>query len=239
MEVSSNVYSTKIYYTKRVNNTWTEQVEVPFLGNQNTFSPFLSTDGNRLYFTYNNPINNISHIYFVERTAGRWGEPQILPSPINSTSSDQGYAETDDNIIYISSNRSGNWDIWCIRRLSDQTLQEQNLGPIVNSTSVQVNPWIAPDGSYLIFTTLHPGDSYYGLYIIFNKGNGEWTVPLNMNKSGARINIFNQGGVTISPDKKYLFFTRGNNPVSGEFWDVYWVSSKIIDDIKKEVLNTK
>jgi hypothetical protein len=108
-----------------------------------------------------------------------------------------------------------------------------NLGPIVNSTSVQVEPFIAPDGSYLIFTTAHSGDNYYGLYISFNKGNSGWTVPINMNKSGANINILNQGGLSLSPDGNYLFFCRGDNPATGEFWDVYWVSTHILVGLRK------
>ena len=93
-------------------------------------------------------------------------------------------------------------------------------------------PFIAPDESYLIFSRhINKGD----LFIAFHDTLADvWTKPIDM---GDRINTSGQERFpSISPDGKYMFFTRsdGNNQ-----HDVYWVSSKIIENIKKEVLNSK
>ncbi len=147
-EIKDNKALYKIYYTKRVNNTWTEQVEAPFSVNNGGSSPFMSADGEKLYF------NRDRDIWMVERTGEGWGEPQLLPSPINSDSSDGSFVETADNDVYFSSKRpggSGGMDIWRIRRLPDQIPVAENLGPIMNSSSFDVSPCIAPDGSYFIF----------------------------------------------------------------------------------------
>jgi Tol biopolymer transport system component len=235
-ELYYSVYtdSFKIYYTKRVNNTWTEPKEAPFSVKQNALSPSFSVDGNSLYFSYFNPTNYINKIYKVERTEGGWSEPQILPSPINITN-ESDYAEISDSVAYISSNRNhGDWDIWCMRLLPDSSFQAVSLGSLVNSNGQDSYPCVAPDGSYLIFSSTRSGS--YGnqdLYICFNKGNNILTAPVNMERSGAKINVANsyQDYPSISPDGKFLFFRRANYDFS--ITNVYWVSTHVIDTLKK------
>ncbi len=195
----------KILYTKRVNNTWTEQLALPFNGNQNAGSPFLSADGNKLYF------EKESDIWMVERISGGWGEPRRLPSPVNTTSDENYYSETDDGIGYITSNRpggKGNLDIWQIRSLPNDSFQIENLGPIVNSSTEDFTSVIAHDGSYIIFASYrYSSYSLQDLWISFYKGKNEWSMPIGMERSGAKINVtaYCQHSPTLSPDGKYLF----------------------------------
>ena len=232
LEINDNKASYKIYQSKYVNNKWTEQAEAPFSVNNNVSSPSLSADGKRLFFVKEGDI------WKVERTQKGWGEPQVLPSPINSDSREGAYTETTDGDIYISSKRDGgfgNTDNWRIRRLPDQSLQAENLGSILNTSLLDYSPFIAPDGSYLIFGSYR--DRRDGLlYISFNKGNDEWTAPINMNSCGAKVNntTAHHSNPTLSPDGKYLFFRRHANMME---MDVYWVNAGVISDLKKEVFN--
>jgi Tol biopolymer transport system component len=223
--------SDKIYYTKRLKNSWTEQAEAPFSKNYNTCFPFFSADGNRLYFNYYNDI--MDDIWMVERTAGEWGDPQCLPLPINSSSADESYTETNDGLVYFWSQRPGGFgsDIWFKRPSSNQA---ENLGPPVNSTSTALDPCISPDGSYLIFKSYR--SNKYGFYISFNTGNNVWTEPVNMEKNGAGINISGEISPSLSPDGKYLFFARHN--AAGKTSDIYWVSTSIIDTLRKIAMPT-
>ncbi len=238
-DIASSGDSSKIYYKKRVYNTWTERVEAPFSATRNVSDPFFSNDGKRLYFTNN------YHIYFIERTTGEWGEPQLLPSPINSTSFDWGYTETTDGTAYVTSARSGgigdpmHGDIWCIPYNSSQAV---NLGSVVNSAMQDANPCIAPDGSFLIFNTNGHSNCWNDLFITFNKGNKGWTAPLEMNSCGAKINIHTQVqfSPSLSPDGKFLFFSRvPANPISTDPMDIYWVSTHVIVGLKKYVFAPK
>ncbi|MCJ7716986.1 MAG: hypothetical protein MUO54_10775 [Anaerolineales bacterium] len=231
IEIENNKVSNKIYYTQYLNNSWTEQVEVPFSTNNNVGKPYLSADGERLFFTKDGDI------WMIERAGQGWSEPQPLPSPINSTSTESSYMETADGVAYISSKRPGGFggiDNWRINRLSDQSLQAENLGSILNSTSFDFSPFIAPDGSYLIFGSDRNGRSGRAhLYISFNKGNDEWTAPINMNSSGAEVNneTANHNSPIISPDGKFLFFVRHETI---NVMDVYWVNANIIDKLREE-----
>ena len=244
-EVESDSGS-KIYYTKYGNQAWTEQIEAPFSKNHRTGSPFLSADGEKLYFNYFNADGSKSEIYFVERTNGEWGDPQILPSPINSSFLNAGYTETNDSVIYIFSTRSGGYDsghgdIWCIRRLSDQSLQAKNLGLPFNSTMSDANPCVAPDGSYIIYNTNGHSSCWNNLFISFKNENNEWTKPIDMNSGGAKINLNSeaQRAPTISPDGKFLFFNRYYlSTTSNDKQDIYWVSTHVIDTLKKIAFQT-
>ena len=74
------------------------------------------------------------------------------------------------------------------------------------------------------------------LYISFNKGNNEWTTAINMNSCGAKVNntTAHHTNPSLSPDGKFLFFTRWVAPGNE---DVMWVSASIIDRMKEKYSN--
>jgi len=221
----------KVYSTKRVNNSWTEQTVAPFSANQSTEFSSFSVDGNKVFFEI------AEDIWISERTNTGWNEAQKLSSPVNTLSHESGYSETADSTIYFTSDRPGsiispfykNLDIWTINKTTNQA---ENLGNIINSSTWDVTSCIAPDGSYLIYTK---GDgTTMGLFISFKKEDSSWTTPLNMDKSGTKINILNlnQNSPSLSPDGKYLFFNRHDQNSA----DIYWVSTSIIDTLKNIAL---
>ena len=87
----------------------------------------------------------------------------------------------------------------------------------------------------MVFCSRDRKDSYGGsdLYISFRNKNGTWTKAKNMGKD-----INSGGGMicpSISPDGKYIFFNTTLNGKNG----IYWVSAKIIEDLKPEELRKK
>jgi len=222
----ANFLTAKIFYTRRVKNVWSAQVEAPFSVGNYVACPFLKSDGNKLYFN----SGGTPDIWMIHRTDSGWSDHQVLPAPINTTANwDYSYSETTDGRAYIASNRpdgQGAHDIWRIVNIPGQPSQVINLGPAVNSPATDYCPYVAPDGSYLLFVSERPGGhTSEDIYVTFNKGNDEWTSPINLEKSGARINI--NGGCadpTLSPDGRFIFFSRDG--------DIYWVSAKIIDKLR-------
>ena len=228
----------KVFYTKYFKKKWTSPVEASFSIGHFTSNIFFSIDGNRLYFHYANYSGSEPYdIWMVQRTSREWSEPIHLPSPINSDYRDGCYSETKDSVIYFASNRPGGFDdkgdIWCAHYIQGQ-LKVENLGTTVNSDAWDWAPCVAHDGSYLIFTSERPGCiGYADLYITFKKDDDSWTSPVNMEKNNRGINLKDSGsgGATLSPDGRFLFFSREG--------DIYWISTNIIDDIKKDVFDTK
>jgi WD40-like Beta Propeller Repeat len=103
--------SVQMYYTKRV-DVWMSQGPAPFwLPGYSYCQPFLSADGDRLHFTFNK--NGTMGIWVVERTSQGWGNPQVLPSPVNSFNPDE-YSRTPDGAAHFESDRPGGsaWSIY-------------------------------------------------------------------------------------------------------------------------------
>lgn len=229
LEVRDRKVFNKINQSKYVNNKWTEQTEAPFSVDNNIGDPVPSADGQKLYF------NKESDIWMLKRKPEEWSAPIKLPSPINSNASEGSISESDNGDVYISSRRSGGFggiDIWRINPLADQSLQAENLGLMMNSTYFDYSPFIAPDGSYLIFGSYRARRDGL-LYISFNEGDDVWTTPINMNSCGAQVNntTAHHSNPSLSPDGKYLFFRRHE---SDTIMDIYWVSTRILEKLKQK-----
>jgi hypothetical protein len=91
-------------------------------------------------------------------------------------------------------------------------------------------PGIAPDKSFLVFYSVKPGaplGTETNLYLTLRRPDGSWTQPQDL---GPRINSpYYEFAARISPDKKYMFFTRSTGwnlgPVC-DTGDIYWVELK-------------
>ena len=109
--------------------------------------------------------------------------------------------------------------------------EPEPLPASINSTAQDWTPFIAPDESYLIFSSNRSGsmDSYGDLYISYRLANKNWSAPQNL---GDKINSPSQERFpSVSPDGMYLFFTRSNGKNSQ---DVFWVESKIVGKLRPE-----
>jgi Tol biopolymer transport system component len=99
-----------------------------------------------------------------------------------------------------------------------------NLPPALNWA-----PFIAPDESYLLFSSNRTGslDDYGDLYISRRLADGNWTDPVSL---GEPVNTPRQEVFPgLSPDGKYLFFAR-DTPGRGN--DIYWVDAATIPALR-------
>ena len=106
-----------------------------------------------------------------------------------------------------------------------------NLPPFLNWA-----PFIAPDESYLLFSSNRTGslDEYGDLYISRRQPDGSWTDPVAL---GEPVNSPMQEVFPgLSPDGKYLFFCRYT---PGRKNDVYWVDAASIPALHPVNASTK
>jgi hypothetical protein len=103
----------------------------------------------------------------------------------------------------------------------------ERLTNVINSSYGAWDPFIAPDESYMIFSTIRAGG--YGQedqYISYNV-NGTWSSPRNL---GSAINTTQiEYGSYISPDNKYYFFSRPAGWGPNIAADIYWVDARALD----------
>lgn len=222
-----------IMFSRQENGRWTEPQKAPFSGRYHDFDFNFSPDGASLFFTSNRPLvkdeapQNQNDIWVVHRTETGWAEPINIGLPVN-TEQNEVYPSVskNGNLYFFRDVRSGTAtaaDIYCSKLVNGHYTTPEKLGNEINSEFPDIDPFIAPNESYLIFHSFRPdGFGRADLYISFRKNDGTWMRALNM---GEKINT--AGGDSsgkVSPDGKYFFFTRSGKP--------YWVSADIIEGFR-------
>jgi hypothetical protein len=139
----------------------------------------ISPDGLELYFSSSRSGGYGSDDIWVSRRATKndpWEQPTNLGSIVNSSASETGPFLSSDGLLLLFSGEwnapirpggFGNSDMWVTRRasISEPWGAPVNLGPIVNSQSLDYAPHISQDGSTLYFSSDRPGGLggiYYG-----------------------------------------------------------------------------
>ena len=178
-------------------------------------TPTMPADGLSLFFDSDQSGGNGAFDVWVTTRASiddEWGKPVNLGSPVN-TSSWEGVPSisADGLTLYISSDRaggSGQQDIWISTRetIDGPWSAPVNLGPTVNSASLEWSQSISADGLELYFSSGRPGGSGdLDLWVTTRPTTSdEWTTPVNL---GSSVNT-SAGEVSpsISTDGLCLFF---------------------------------
>jgi Tol biopolymer transport system component len=219
----------------RTGNGWGDRVVLPFSGVSGDVDPVFSADGTRLYFSSKRPRDDHdqqadSDLWYVERTTdGGWGEPSLL-ADVNSAEMDEYYTSiASDGALYFSvfPEHGSPGDIYRADPLGDGYAAPELVGEPVSTEYSEHDPFISPDGSYLIFTSDRPGGHGRGdLWVVFRTTDGGWSEALNM---GPEINTPGYDYCAmLSPDGRYLFLTRN----AGGNGDIYWVDAAVIDRLR-------
>jgi len=205
------------------NGRWTAPSPAPFASSGTDFEAAYSPDGRQFLFVSNRPLQRDgspkrdTDVWVVERAGTGWGgEPRNLGPAVNGPSNE--YMPTVDregNLYFeryglnVSRWRDGNY------------LPSEPVSGITNVVNMG-HPFVAPDGSYLIFDGQLPGNRASGLtgvlFVSFRQQDGRWSPA---------VRLFDQADTreyescpTVSPDGKWLFFGRDH--------DIYWVSAEVL-----------
>ena len=193
--------------------------------------PILTPKGDRLYFISNRPHDDSTQkrdhdIWYVEREENGWSAPINAGPAINSPREEYYISFTTNGDLYFGSNveapdqRRGDFDLY-VSRFEDGVQQpRQRLLGDINTTAYEADVFVAPDGSYAIFSAERPDGLGRGdLYISFAGEDGSWSEAKNL---GAP---FNGRGHELCPfvtaDGKYFFYTSNG--------DIYWVDASVLE----------
>ncbi|PLX14469.1 MAG: hypothetical protein C0597_09965 [Marinilabiliales bacterium] len=205
-------YNAIVSVTKKKGD-WEEPQVVLFSGVYSDFDPFLSDDGNRMYFCSRRPMSvndtdrDDANIWYVDKVNGKWGEPIALNSKINSEYNEYYVSVSGKNNIYFTSTKPegvGSWDIYF---QNNDDLEVYNIGEPINSSSREWDPLIAKDERFILFTSDREGGYGGGdLYVSFKNESGAWTSPENL---GEKVNTEDYEYCPyISWDGEFLYFSR-------------------------------
>lgn len=195
-------------------------------------TPFLSPEGKTLVFSTED-----WDLWKMERLSTGWSDPVNLGSVINFSRRQDGPSLTSDGTLYYSTSFQDGKGIVRSTLKDGRYTEPQALGSTINSNHNEGFPFIAPDESYIIFSSFRPGSYGLGdLYISFQKADSTWTEPINM---GPKINSDAKDRFPyVSADGKYFFFNSSRvsrlnmKPIPDGPGNIYWVDAKIIEELK-------
>lgn len=225
-----------ILIMQQINGVWSQPKLAPFSAGKYDWDFMLAPDSKTVLVSSGRPISKDGlpekeyRIWISEQTDKDWSEPQLLPFPVNSGQHDSYPSVTEEGTLYFFSNRTGGigeGDIYRSRKIGNEYQEIENLESPINTEYHEVDPFIAPDESYIIFCSKKPGGfGNADIYISFQEKDGLWTKPINM---GDKINSpFAEYIPYVTPDSKYFFFTSNK---SGNR-NIYWVDANIVFKLK-------
>jgi hypothetical protein len=204
--------------------------------------PCISADGLTLFFDSDRPGGSgDSDIWVTTRTTESepWGTPVNLGPTVNASSYDAYPSVSADGLmLFMLSNRpggKGRHDIWMTMRQSKVApwITPVNLGSTVNSSAIDGDPCISPDGMVLFFTSLRSGG--YGIadmYLVRRATiQDTWDSPINL---GPMVNNSpDQGNPDISANGLTLYFASGRPGGEGD-WDLWQATIEPVIDLNSD-----
>lgn len=201
--------------------TWSTPVIAPFSGQWMDQQPTMSPDGRFLVFVSNRPIRAgeakgpSGNLWRVDRQGDGWGQPVHLPATVNRTASTWAPSVAGDGSLYFIE-RSAPDAPFRLRRAQYRDGGYLASTPVDfgDPTTQDVDPAVAPDESFIVFGSMHPGpDAHERLVIAMRDGAG-WRKPVDLG------DVVNGDGSTdtnearLGPDHRTLYFStdRASRP---------------------------
>ncbi len=223
----SNGEASVIMISRRIGGRWSAPESASFSGIWRDGEAAMSPDGTFLIFASNRPADQKGaaidgffngksfpgkggNLWRVERDGDGWGTPQRLPDTVNAvTATFSPSIERDGSLYFMRPDpRNGKFHIYKSRYLRGAYDVPERL-PFSRDDNVEVDPAVAADGSFLIFSVRTPASPQLRLMIVLRKGD-RWGEPMDLgdeiNKKGGNIEA------RLSPDNKMLYFSTNTVP---------------------------
>jgi len=216
-----------VYFSKLKNKKWTNPRKANFTNDKkkNELEAFVNNNGNKIYFTAYDSIFSDEKIWYVNRLENSWSNAIELDSPIN-----------DDIVFYSTEAKNGDLFYTSISKWKTYYAPNKNgKFPEVHEVGIEfgVHAFISPSQDFLLVNGQNKEDDQRkdnDIYVYFKKKDGSWSKPFNL---GNEVNSkFGETCPSITPDGKYLFFSRYNE--EGGLSNIYWVSAEIINRLRPE-----
>lgn len=184
---------------------------------ENITNPALSADGKTMFLGAGG-----GGVWTLTKTGNSWAKPKFwIEKPYglyNFQTTNGGTFYTGSNGTQGSKNDWSTYD-FCKITISGKDTVVSSLGTKINTTGFDGDFFIAPDESYIIISAKETKDYESELWISFRKKDKSWTEPQSL---GEKINdgLAHRFGQYVTPDGKYLFYTRGTNEAD---CNIYWV----------------
>lgn len=199
---------------------WGEPRVAVFSGVWQDIEPAIAPDGSYMIFSSNRPVTSGAapldglwggqsypkrggNLWRVDRKGDGWGTPYRLPEIVNRSSSTFSPAIAANGNLYFMRpvGDTGRFHIFCSYYHDGKYAEPVPVSFSAADTVSDVDPVVAPDESFLVFSSKREGNM--DLFII-RKENDHWGTPVNLGPSVNRTH----GNVEarLSPDQHTLYF---------------------------------
>lgn len=231
---SSDASPRRIYTSKLSGGEWSPAVAADFSGDYSDDDPFVSPDGQWLYFVSDRPTDTDD----VKADANIWRYSLVDKNPvellsINSSGEEYSPVVTASGNLYFASDRSGGkgqGDLYRAAPRGDDFAVPETLGTTFNTPTGEWNLWVSADEKDILFeassrpTNLSiPGDLYYSW-----RSDAGWTpaVPVGqLNTMGSDLMP------RLHPNGETLYYASAPNGGHARILSTNW---KLLRDWLRE-----
>ncbi|WP_286262073.1 hypothetical protein [Thalassotalea atypica] len=217
-------YKQRTFFVIRYeNNHWGQESETKIRW------PQFSFDGNIMY----------QGKEYREKTDTGWSPLKSAGEFLNEQA--HGLSVTSNGTYYFpffKKEDNGHGNLGYSRLIDGKYENPKKLGTEINTGEYIAHPYVARDESYLIWDVVREdGYGQADIYISFRRKDGTWLPAMNM---GPTINTaLQESSPQVTPDGKYLFFTRGEwkekeDGSRNYVGKRYWVDAQVIDNLRAQ-----
>ncbi len=216
---SSSSVST-ILVSRRLAQGWSEPEIAPFSGEWLEMEPAFSPDGRFLVYASNRPdedggapidgfFNGVARpgkgarLWRVDRVPTGWSRPRLLPPEIND-----GHAiyapsvARDGSLYFMKPGAEGRFQLFRAQAEAPGFKPAERLS-VNEAGAASVDPAVAPDESFVVFSSNRKPAHGMNLFIAFRSGTG-WGCALALGESVSSSG--SDAEARLSPDAKTLYF---------------------------------
>jgi Tol biopolymer transport system component len=211
---------TVILESHRVHGAWTKAIPAEFSGEWPDSSPAMSPDGSYIVFQSTRPVESakksqaaarpVSNLWRVDQAGSGWSKPTRLPDAVNIGHSIwKPSVQANGTVYFTFIDPTGKKRLFSSMLVNGAYQAAQPL-PFSDGNSPDVDPEVAPDGSFLVFCSAGrvAGDTKDHLFIVRRNGQS-WGDVVRIRYTDDGIP---EGGSTddephLGPDHRTLYFS--------------------------------
>lgn len=222
-----------IAFSKKKGDKWSKPELVSFSGKFRDLEPALTADGLKMYFASARPLSDTGtvakdiDIWYTTRASldAPWSAPVNMGKPVN-TEKDEFYPciTLSGNLYFTrqSEEAERNEDIYISISYQGKNILPLRLSDSINSLKYEFNAFVAPDESFILFSSYGRPDDLGGsdLYISLKNAKGQWLSAKHMNVNSERIDYCPY----VDAEKKTLYFTSERSEFPASFKEAQKIS---------------
>lgn len=238
MRRTPNKFDYTIYSSKLTSKGWSKPNIVSFSGKYRDAAPYISPDGNKLFFDSKRPSKfvkeNSINIWFSEKKDSKWSDPKLVKeASINSIDETKdgldefGSAVDSDNNLYFYSFRNpyrGGKHYVTKGTKFNQVELAQDLPDPSYKTFVSYL-YISPNGKFILLEGKGKNNSKTDIYYSCKNSKDEWITPINLSEINTN---YGEGVASLTADGKFLSFAsdRKTNSKTSSDSNLYIIETK-------------